>query len=146
MFGLDPIRRWFGGLAGSGFRAPDSLPLAQADLAELTEIGRRVATEYGASSPAVIRLNLARLAARRVPVRAIRSAGAHRFAALCFADGTVVLVRGFHSGDLGRLAVRALLHQLTFEDYHNGSEGVIIDLAAPRERVSVLAVGLDRER
>jgi len=146
MFGLDPIRRWFGGLAGPDFRArnSNSLALSEEDLAELTEIGRQVAMEYGASSPAVIRLNLARLVSRRVPVRAIRSGGTREVAGLCFADGTVVLVRGFRTGDLGRLAVRAVLHQLTFEDYHAGRDGVIIDLASPRERVSVLAVGLDR--
>lgn len=142
MFGLEPIRRWFGGHAEPVTRA--HLPLAEADVAELTEIGRQVAAEYGASSPAVIRLTLARLVNRRVPVRAIRAGGSQEVAALCFADGTVVMIRGFRSGDLGRLAVRALLQQLTFEDYHSGRDGVIIDLAGPRERVSVLAVGLDR--
>lgn len=143
MFGLGPIRRWFGGHVEPEERAAE-FDLAADDFAELTEIGRRVAAEYGASSPAVIRLNLARLVNRRVPVRAIRAGGSQEIAALCFADGTVVLIRGFHTGDLGRLAVRAVLQQLTFEDYRSGRDGVIMDLAGPRERVSVLAVGVDR--
>lgn len=142
MPGLDPIWRWFGRQTVPE-RSWADLPLARADVAELSRIGRQVAADYGFSSPVVIRSNLARLVSRRVPVRAIRRGGAEQVGALCFADGTVVLVRGQHAGDLGRLAVRALHQQLTFEDFHADSDQLIIELAGPHERLSVVAVGLE---
>ncbi len=108
MFGHSPIGRWFGRLSTPPGIASAGLNLAAEDVAELAAIGQQVAAEYGLSSPAVLSANLTRLIHRRVPVRALRAADVKSVGGLQFADGTVVLVRGRHIGDLGRLA--AVLH------------------------------------
>lgn len=145
MSGIESILAWLRRRASASPQDPAAgLHLAANDAAELAEIGRRVAQEYRASSSAVISANLARLTSRRVPVRAVRPSGVQGMAQVCFADGTVVFVMGQRTGDLSWLAVKSLLHQICFEAYHAEPRGVILDLAWPGDRVSVVAVGLDQ--
>lgn len=143
MSGIDSLFAW---LWRRGAATPDpvaGLHLVADDAAELTEIGKRLEAEYHATAPAVISANLARLASRSVPVRAVRPTGVTGLAQVCFADGTVVFVRGTRPGDLSWLAVKSLLQPIRFEAFRREPRGVILDLAWPGDRVSVLAVGLD---
>ena len=144
MSGIEAILAWWRRRAPDARDPADGLHLAAEDAAELAEIGRQVAQEYRATSPAVISANLARLISRRVPVRAVRPSGVPGLAQVCFADGTVVFVKAQRPGDLSWLAVKSLIHQICFEAYHAEPRGVVLELAWPGDRVSVVAVGLDQ--
>lgn len=141
MFGLPPLGNWFSREPSA--TATDGLQLSAEDVAELTRIGHDIAAEYVLSSPAVLSANLARLLARRVPVRSVAGGSIPRVGGLHFADGTVVLVKGMRTGDLGRVATRALLHQVTLEGFHCTNDGVVLDLLAAGHPVSLMAVSLD---
>ena len=141
MFGLGLFGRWIAHTEP----APDSaagMRLLGSDVYELAEIARSVSAEYGVSSPAVISANLSRLLNRRVPVTSLTSGGALGFADLNFADATVLLVRGGQAGELGMLAVRALLHQVRLDSFTVTADGVIIHLASANRIMDVAAVGV----
>lgn len=141
---MDSLFAWWWRRGAASPDPASALHLTAGDAAELAEIGHRVEAEYSASAPAVISANLARLVSRRVPVRAVRATGVTGLGQVCFADGTVVFVRGTRPGDLSWLAVKSLLQPIRFEAFRRESRGVILDLTWPGDRVSVLAVGLDQ--
>jgi len=129
MFGLGPIRRWFRRPTEPARAASAGLNLAVEDVDELAAVGRQIAAEYGLSSPAVLSANLQRLIRRQVPIRALRAAEVRSVCGLHFADGTVVLVRGRHSGDLGRVAVGIQFGPVRVEDYHSEAGQVTLDVS-----------------
>ncbi len=141
MFGLGPFGRWLAHTESAADPAV-GMDLLGSDVAELAEIARSVSAEYGVSSPAVITANLSRLLNRRVPIQSLTSGGALGFADLNFADATVLVVRGFHVGDLGLVAVRALQHQVRLEGFTCSVDGVLLDLACAARRVDVVAIGV----
>lgn len=142
MFGLGPFGRWIahtepaaGPVAG--------MNLLGSDLDELAQIARTVSAEYGVSSPAVISANLTRLLNRRVPVTSLTAGGALGFANLNFADATVLLVHGGHTGDLGILAVGALQRRVRLESFACTADRVVLTLGiAGRRLIDVTAVGV----
>jgi hypothetical protein len=141
MFGLGLFGRWIAHTepapeSGAGMR------LLGSDVHELAEIARSVSAEYGVSSPAVISANLSRLLNRRVPISSLTSGGALGFANLNFADATVLLVRGAQTGDLGMLAVQALLHSVRLDGFTCTHDGVVIHLASTNRLVNVAAIGV----
>lgn len=116
--------------------------LLGSDVDELAEVARTVSAEYGVSSPAVISANLSRLLNRRVPVTSLTAGGAPGFVNLNFADATVLLVRGGHTGELGVLAVRALQHKVRLDSFACTAGGVVITLGTADRLVSITAVGI----
>jgi hypothetical protein len=142
MLGLGPIRGWFTHSAEPARVASAGLGLVASDVAELADIGSLVAAEYGISSPAVLSANLARLIRRRVPVRALRAAGVRSVGGLHFADGTVVLVRGRHVGDLGRVAAGLHYGPVQLADFHADRDHVTLEVSynGHRDQLSVLGV------
>jgi hypothetical protein len=144
MFGLSPIRRWLERLSAPSRIASVGLNLAAEDVAELAAIGHQVAAEYGLSSPAVLSANLTRLIRRRVPVRALRAADVKSVGGLQFADGTVVLVRGRHVGDLGRLAAGLHFGSVHLDDFHSEDGQVTLDVSYGGHRDQLSALGITR--
>jgi hypothetical protein len=142
MFGLGPLGRWL------AHTEPATDPVAGmhllgSDMDELALIARTVSAEYGVSSPAVISANLTRLLNRRVPVTSLTAGGAPGFANLNFADATVLLVRGWQTGDLGVLAVHALQHQVRLESFACSADRVVLTLASGGGRlIDVTGVGV----
>lgn len=141
MFGLGPLGRWIAHTEPAADPAA-GMNLLGSDMDELTEIARTVTAEYGVSSPAVISANLSRLLGRRVPVTSLTAGGALGFANLNFADGTVLLVRSGHTGELGLLAVRALQHQVRLDSFVCTVEGVTLNLASGDRLVGLHAMGV----
>lgn len=139
MFGLGPIRRWFAHDTGP---AAAGLDLAASDVDDLTAIGARVAAEYGLSSPAVLSATLTRLIRRQVPVRGLHSAEIRSIGGLQFADGTVVLVRGRHAGDLGRVAAGIHFGSVRLADFHAESGRVTLELTCGSRRDQLSALGI----
>ena len=142
MFGLGPIRRWVTELVVPARVPSAGLSLAEEDVEELSAIGARVAAEYGASSPAVLSANLARLIRRQVPVRAFRSGEVRCVGGLQFADGTVVLVRGRRAGDLGRLAAGVHVGPVHLDDFHAEPDGVTVDVSFGGHHERLHALGI----
>lgn len=142
MFGLGPIRRWLTRGTGSAGDFPAGLGLAAADVAELAAVGEQVEAEYGFSSPVVLTTTLARLLRRRVPVRALREAGVRRVCGLQFADGTVVLVRARHAGDLGRLAAGLHFGEVRLDDFHSEGGRVTLEVSYGRHTDELCALGI----
>jgi hypothetical protein len=140
MFGLGNFGRWLAH-SEAATNPVAGMHLLGSDLDELAAIGRRVSAEYGVSSPAVMCANLTRLLNRRVPVTCLTPGGAVGFADLNFADGTVLLVQGSHTGELGILAARALQHQVRLEAFTCAAEGVRLSLTSGNRLVSVTALG-----
>lgn len=141
MFGLGMFGRWIAHTEPTANSAV-GMRLLGSDVDELAAIARSVSAEYGVSSPAVISANLARLLNRRVPVTSLTPGGALGFANLNFADATVLLVRGGQTGELGMLAVQALLHRVRLDGFTCTHDGVDIHLASANRVVSVTAVGV----
>lgn len=141
MFGLDPIRRWFARDTGPVVAA-SGLNLAASDVDDLAAIGARVAAEYGLSSPAVLCATLNRLIRRRVPVRGLHPAHERSIGGLQFADGTVVLVRGRHAGDLGRVAAGLHFGSVQLADFHADPAGVTLELSYGGHRDQLSALGI----
>ena len=129
MFGQGPIGRWIERLSTPSRIGSAGLNLAAEDVAELSAIGQQVAAEYGLSSPAVLSANLTRLIHRKVPVRALRAADVKSVGGLQFADGTVVLVRGRHVGDLGRLAAELHFGAVHLDAFHYEDGLVTLDVS-----------------
>ncbi len=140
MFGLGPIRRW---LTHHTEPAPSAagLNLTASDVDDLTMIGARVASEYGVSSPAVLSATLTRLIRRQVPVRGLHAAEVRSIGGLHFADGTVVLVRGRHAGDLGRIAAGIHFGGARLADFHADREGVVLELVYGGRHEHLSALG-----
>ncbi len=145
MFGRGRLREWLGLSETPAVPASVGLHLAAADVEELAAIGREVAAEYGASSPAVLRANLTRLLARRVPVRGLRGGLVRSVGGLQFADGTVVLVRGRHVGDLGRIAVGIQLGEVQLAGFRNESDGITLEVRYGGHRDQLCALGVAAE-
>ena len=141
MFGLGRLGRFLAHTEPAADPAA-GMSLLGSDVDELAEIARTVSAEYGVSSPAVISANLSRLINRRVPVTSLTAGGALGFANLNFADATVLLVRGGHTGELGVLAVQALQHRVRLDSYVCTPDGVVITLGSAGRLVSVAAVGI----
>jgi hypothetical protein len=78
--------------------------LAPGDLAELDDLFAAVEAEQSGARDARVALQLSTLVDRGVPVRAVEVAPGLQAIRLRFADGTVVLVRGWVPGDAGLLA------------------------------------------
>ena len=141
MFGPGPIRRWFSP-DPEPVAAATGLNLAASDVDDLTEIGARVAAEYGLSSPAVMTATLTRLIRRRVPVRCLHPADIRSIGGLQFADGTVVLVRGRHAGDLGRVAAGIHFGSVELADFHAGPAGVTLEVSYGGHTDQLSALGI----
>jgi len=141
MFGLGPIRRWLAH-DPEPVAAAAGLNLAVSDVDDLAEIGARVAAEYGVSSPAVLSAALTRLIRRQVPVRGLHSAQIRSIGGLQFADGTVVLVRGRHAGDLGRVAAGIHFGSVHLADFHADRAGVTLELTYGGHRDHLAALGI----
>lgn len=142
MFGFGPISRWLAGLARPTGADSAGLWLSATDVAELTEIGRRVAAEHGQSSPTVITTNLARLMGRRVPVRAVRPGAIRTLGVLCFADGTTVIVKGHRPGDLGRIAAGIYFGRVELAAFRPEGSGVTVEVRFGRRQESLSALGI----
>ncbi|MCA0296032.1 MAG: hypothetical protein LCH87_06715 [Actinobacteria bacterium] len=146
MFGLGPIGRWFQRPEEPAKEASAGLNLAAEDIAELAAVGKQVAAEYGMSSPAVLSANLQRLIRRQVPIRALRAAEVSSVCGLHFADGTVVLVRGRHSGDLGRVAVGIQFGPVRVDDFHTEAGQVTLDVSYSGRHDQLCVLGVTGPR
>lgn len=141
MFGLGPIRRWFAHDT-EPVAAATGLNLAASDVDDLAAIAARVAAEYGISSPAVLSATLTRLIRRQVPVRGLHPAEIRSIGGLQFADGTVVLVRGRHAGDLGRVAAGIHFGSVQLADFHADAGRVTLEITYGGHRDQLSALGI----
>ena len=125
--------------------AAAGLDLRADDLAELTELSHLIVAEYAVSSPTVLAATIQRLLQRRVPILRIEhSDSADDGYHLRFADGTALLVRGRHPGDVGWTASNALLNRVQLVGYACLAEEVTLDLVGGRRHVRLVAIGMDR--
>ncbi|MGC3993748.1 MAG: hypothetical protein QM779_06540 [Propionicimonas sp.] len=142
MFGFDGWRRRFAHDPGPARRNAAGLGIAASDIDELTALATQVASEYGLSSPVVVSATLARLLRRQVPVRAVQPAQGRCLGGLQFADGTVVLVRGRHAGDLGKVAAGVHFGVVRLADFHAASGAVTLELSYGTHRDELCALGI----
>lgn len=128
-------------------REDPQLLLSPEDLAELETAAARVAGEFAVSAPEVIAATAARLLRRRVPVRGVSgSALAPGVAELRFADGTVVIVRAGHSGDLGRLAVWLVQGTVSLLGFEAAPGRVTLEVAHDGHRLRLTTLGVRQPR
>lgn len=147
MFGLGPIGRWFAPrIDESADASAAGLDLTAADIEDLAAIGAEVEAEYGISSPAVLSATLTRLMRRQVPVRGIHPAEVRTLAGLQFADGTVVIVRGRHLGDLGRVAASIHFGSVHLDDFHAEHGRVLLDVSHGGHHDQLCALGITQPR
>ncbi len=123
------------------------LSLSPQDLAELENAAARVAAEFAFSAPELIVATAARLVHRRVPVRGVAgTALAPGVAELRFADGTVAIVRGEHSGDLGRLAVWLVNGRVLLAGFSVAPGRATLDVMHDGHRLRLTALGVRQPR
>lgn len=122
-----------------------TLNLTEQDARDLVEVGRRLEAEFTVTPSLLVLHRLRSLDNRKVPLRGVKPGAAHGLGRLCFADGTVIQVRGRHDGDLGTLSARAMRSRVWLDGYHQEPLGVVVDIGWTHGGVSVLAVGLDQE-
>ena len=124
-------------------REDTQLLLSPQDLAELEAAASRVAGEYAVSAPEIIVATATRLLHRRVPLRGIAgTALAQGVAELRFADGTVVIVRAEHPGDLGRVAIGLVHGRVALLGFATAASRVALDVAHDRHRLRLTALGV----
>ncbi len=127
--------------------ATDDLDLAPSDAADLRRAAARVAGEYALTAPEVIVATAGRLLRRQVPVSAVRgSAVAPGVGELQFADGTVMIVRGEHQGDLSRVSVRLLTARVKLGGFAIEPSGVNLDVFVSGHRSRLHALGVRQPR
>lgn len=119
----------------------DCLGLDPADVAELAEIERRLWLEERAASTALVAAAVHRLVVRRVPARTMQPGPLKSLAVLGFADGTRLLVRSVHVGDLSKVALAVLDGHVTVHDCLRSSDAVVLELDGCRT-VRLAAAGL----
>ncbi|MEA4944343.1 MAG: hypothetical protein VB080_07880 [Propionicimonas sp.] len=146
MWAVDGLRSWFRRTTGAAALGSD-LSLSPQDARELAELAVRVASEFSAWSPEVIAGSLGRLLRRRVPLRAVRGReGAPGVGDLCFADGTVVIVRAEHPGELGRVAVGLLAGGVVLSCFAAERDQVVIEIGILQRRLRMTALGVLQPR
>lgn len=125
-----------------------SLGFAAADLQELQQRLADAAQQVIDSGAGGLHRRLTSLRARRTPLRRVSPAPHEpETARLHFADGSTVIVRGRHPGDLVVLAYRAQRVSMTITEVERSPEGLRVHLygRGPTEaRAVVLALGLDQ--
>lgn len=119
----------------------DDLGLDPADVAELAEIEHRCWLEERAASTALVAAAVHRLVVRRVPVRTLQPGPLKSLAVLGFADGTRLLVRSVHTGDLGKVAMAVPNGHVTVHDCLRSGDAVLLELDGCRT-VRLAASGL----
>jgi len=119
----------------------DALGLDPADVAELAEIERRLWLEERSASTALVAAAVHRLVVRRVPARSVQPGPLASLAVMGFADGTRLLVRSLHAGDLGKVAVAVLGGHVTVHDCLRSPDAVLLELDGCRT-VRIAAAGL----
>ena len=117
------------------------LGLDPADVAELAEIERRLWLQERAASTALVAAAVHRLVVRRVPARTMQPGPLKSLAVLGFADGTRLLVRSVHSGDLSRVALAVLDGHVTVHACLRSPDTVVLELDGCRT-VRLAAAGL----
>ena len=117
------------------------------DLADLETVAAQVAGEFAVSAPEIIVATTTRLLQRQVPVRGVSgTALAPGVAELRFADGTVVVVRAEHPGDLGKLAVWVVQGTVALLGLDAAHGRVTLELAHAGHRLRLTALGVRQPR
>ena len=119
----------------------NELGLDPADIAELAEIERRLWLEERAATTALVAAAVHRLVVRRVPARSVQPGPLASLAVMGFADGTRLLVRSQHAGDLGKVAIAVLGGHVTVHDCLRSSDAVVLELDGCRT-VRIAAAGI----
>lgn len=133
---------WLKRAAGPLVNDPEFV-LSPDDAVELEDAAFRIASEYAVSAPEVIAVTVRQLVRRRVPIRAIRgTAASPGIAELCFADGTILLVRGEHSGDLGKVAIWLIHGGIAIDGLRFEPRRILLELVVAERRASVVALGV----
>jgi hypothetical protein len=117
------------------------LGLDPADVLELAEMERRLWLEERAASTALVAATVHRLVVRRVPARSVQPGPLASLAVMGFADGTRLLVRSLHAGDLGKVAIAVLGGHVTVHDCLRSTDSVLLELDGCRT-VRIAAAGL----
>ena len=126
-------------------RGDTDLELNPQDRAELEAAALRVASEFAGSAPEVIVATAAQLLHRQVPIRGVAGAAlAPGVAELRFADGTVVIVRAQHPGDLGKLAVWRVHGRVSLLGWVTSTGTVCLEVGEGEHRLRVIALGVRR--
>lgn len=106
----------------------DDLGLDPDDVAELSEIEHRCWLEERDASTALVAAAVHRLVVRRVPARTLQPGPLKSLAVLGFADGTRLLVRSVHTGDLGKVAMAVPNGHVTVHDCLRSTDAVVLEL------------------
>ena len=94
---------------------------------------------------AIARNELDAACARHCPLRRVQPSPVTDIGRIVFADGTVLLARGRHRGDLGRVAVGAYHHSICLDAVRLSDEGIDVVVSWPHgPRISLVVVGIDQ--
>lgn len=134
--------------AARGRPGPMAGPVANAvvDEAELEAIFDRATRDFDGAMLALLTARLRPVVLRGVPVKAVRPAPAPSTARVMFADGTVVIARGYRPGDLGQLSVSVLTQpSVCLVSYSRENDVTRLEFVLSRgRRLCAVAVGLDQ--
>ena len=127
--------------------APVPEPVARSlEQDEIDAIFASAVLDFDGARAALISARLRQVVLRRVPVKSIRPAPIPRTARVIFADGTVVIARGYRAGDLGMLSVSVLTEPpVVLRSYHRENDATRLVFAVRDDRrFAAQAVGLDQ--
>jgi hypothetical protein len=116
------------------------------DLAEIADIDARLAALGDSTHPYGLERRLSPLVDRGVPVRHIAAAPCFRACRVRFADGTTVLARGAHPGDVAVLVTAIRSHSLPPQACTTDVEGTHLVFAWPCRggTLTLLVTGMDQ--
>lgn len=128
-------------------RSPVTVAAGRAvDEAEIDVLFAQTSHDFDAAMLALLTARLRPVVLRGVPVHAVRPAPAPRTARVLFADGTVVIARGYRPGDLGQLSVGVLTQPpVCLVSYSRENDVTRLEFViSPDRRLSAVAVGIDQ--
>lgn len=113
---------------------------------EIDAIFANTVLDFDGARAALISARLRQVMLRRVPVKSVRPAPTPRTARVIFADGTVVIARGYRVGDLGMLSVSVLTDSpVVLRSYHQENDFTRLEFVVHDDRrFAAQAVGLDQ--
>ena len=132
--------------APAGPAESGSVAGAVVDEADLEAIFAQATRDFDGAMLALLTARLRPVVLRRVPVMAVRPAPAPSTARVLFADGTVVIARGYRPGDLGQLSVGVLTQpSVCLVSYSREDHVTRLEFGLSQDRrLCAVAVGLDQ--
>jgi len=116
---------------------------------DLDDVWEQAASEFHGALAVLLQTQLGVVLRRGVPVREVSHAPIAGTGRVRFADGTVLIARSGHPGDLTQLAMLAIRHASVrlsaFKIDHSGTTTLLFTTGNPAERELVIeAIGMDQ--